>query len=70
MGNNYLLGEVLRQREQLWVLRERGGQFKWIRGVRIESELLIIEGDSVEQFLLWCERTLFEEFLLRNFKPF
>ena len=69
-GYQSLLGEVLRQREQLWVLRERGGQFKWIRGVRIESELLIIVGEGVEQFLLWCERMLFEEFLLRNFKPF
>lgn len=49
---------------------EGGGQRKWIRGIRIESELQIIEGECVEKFFLWCERVLFQEFLFKNFKPF
>jgi hypothetical protein len=65
-----LLGKVLGQREKLWVLWERGGQRNWIWGFRIESELQIIEGECVEKFFLWCERVLFQEFLLKNFKPF
>jgi hypothetical protein len=38
-GYQSLLGEVLSQREKLWVLWERRSQRKLIRGVLIENEL-------------------------------